>query len=225
MDAQNQHVLLQEVFDLSSSFWCSEHTYSFVEALDRIPSAQRRRILELYYLLARCSEESQLCIADIVNLHTSTTAYLSTLHLHMLHIMESYLPDTVTPRMTQQLFQFISKYVSNLPQSKAGEVALLLETAEYAYYRLHRIEDITHELSSAYWSSSDEERSTFLKKAKQISAVPIFTQVQYTNLLEDTDIDVLSDSNHGNSSDTGSMTSVSMLLSSSCISSSSDDDS
>lgn len=178
------------------------------------------------YICIFFSEESQLRIADIVNLHTSTTAYLSTLHLHMLHIMESYLPDTVTPRMTQQLFQFLSKYVSNLPQSEA-EVALLLETAEYAYYRLHRIEDITHELSTAYWASSDEERSTFLKKAKQISTVPVFTQVQYTNLLEDTNIDVLSDSNHGNSSDTGSMTSVSMLLnsSSSCISSSSDDDS
>lgn len=85
-------------------------------------------------------------MADIVNLYTSTSISLSTLQLHMLHVTEGYLPERDAPEMSQQLFQLFSEYVSNPPQRKGGEMALLLNTAEYTFYRLSLTVDITREL-------------------------------------------------------------------------------
>ena len=51
---------------MSSPFWTSDHTYA-LQAIDRIPVAEQRRLIELTDTHNRCLEELQYCISDILN--------------------------------------------------------------------------------------------------------------------------------------------------------------
>ena len=155
----------QKFFNLNSSFWCSDHTYSSTDTIERIPPAQQRRIVELCEILARSSEEIQLCLADLINLYLSTEVNLSTLHQHIVNAAGN-VPETT---LDMPPYHVISEHTSILPRHKVGELALLLNEAEHTFYRLKRIEDVTRELSSACWSKSIEESTKFLQNTMRIS--------------------------------------------------------
>ena len=203
---------------MGSPFWISEHTY-FVDVVHQIRSTQQRRMIELYELIARSFEESQLCIADMVHLHMNTTHALQSLQNQLLLLLEDHLPETILPEPDQLLLRSLSIFTFNLPHHKTGEFATLMRKAEYVNHRLQCIEDVLCQLSSAYWTINAEERSAFLNNALKISKLPVFSFVQRTILPESLSAVQYHTTDNSSSSDTDS--SVNGCSNSSTLSSSS----
>ena len=78
---------MQYVFNMNSPFWNLDHTY-VLQCIDCIPVTERQ-LIEIADVLARCSEELQYCISDILNMYTFFTKCLINLNLKMYSIVSS----------------------------------------------------------------------------------------------------------------------------------------
>lgn len=176
---QQHHVTLKEVFSLDSPFWCSDHTYSSVDKVNHIPSTQQRRVIELYRLQSRCSEELQLCISDMLHLYSFTTATLSNIHKKLLCVVDGYISIEGYSEHDCHLYSCLSKHTSVLPRFQAGVAAVLINTAEYTFHRLHRIEDVTHQLSNSYWATDRTAVERYLQHAARLSRISVHSRIEY----------------------------------------------
>lgn len=183
----DQHqVTSTDVFNLHSSFWCSDHTYSASgDTIHQIPLVQRRRVIELYDIQLRCTEELQLCIADMLNLYSFYSATLTTLHSKMLFVLDGHANISRCSKYDQQLYIHLSKYTNVFPRYVAGMIASSIKLAEYTYHRLHRIMDVTQELAASYWATDSVERKKHLQSAVRCSKLIIHPRIEYLFVSED----------------------------------------
>ena len=65
---------IQDVFNISSPFWTSDHTYA-LQAIDRIPVAEQRRLIELTDTHNRCLENCSIAFQT----------YLTCMHISQRH--------------------------------------------------------------------------------------------------------------------------------------------
>ena len=183
-----EETTVQDVFNMNSPFWNLDHTY-VLQHIDCIPVTEQRRLIEIADVLARCSEELQYCISDILNMYTFFTKCLINLNLKMYSIVsstscESAADDHDIDPSEYQVYLTVGKIDSTdtLPQHYVEVLSAGIAQAEYMYfYRLQRIDGVAKSLVMAYWTISEQERESYIRKALLYSELPI--SVPHSNIL------------------------------------------
>ena len=169
---------LEDVFNMNSPFWNLDHTY-VLQPIDCIPVVEQRRLIEIADVLARCSEELQYCISDILNMYTFFSQRLINLNLKLYSIVSNYeSPNETDIDLSEyQMYLTVGQIVdSSMNTLSNGDVEVLsagISQAEYVCYRLLRISDVTMSLVMAYWTTSQHEREAHIRKALFCSEQPI----------------------------------------------------
>ncbi len=116
---------------------------------------EQRRLIELEDIMARCSEELQYCIADIIHMYTFFEKRLKCLNLNMYSIISQSSQVIIDPS-DDQMYLTVGKIFDSavIAQHHKEEIYARISQAEYVFYRLHRILDVIKNLVSAYWASS-----------------------------------------------------------------------
>ena len=94
-------------------------------------------------------------------------------------MVEGYLSIQGYSEHDDHLYRHLSECTSTLPRFQAGVVSALISTAEYTYHRLHRIEDVTRELSHFYWAVDKVEIERHLQHATRLSRLSIHSRIEY----------------------------------------------
>ena len=167
---------IQDVFNMSSPFWASDHTYA-LQAIDRIPVAEQRRLIELTDIHDRCLEELQYCISDIFNMYTFFTNMLIQLNLKMCNELSTCyqnVSESLDPS-DSQLYLDVGKIITSslMPKQTAEIMSATIVKAEYTFYRLQRISDVATNLVMAYWAEAHSDQQKYIKKALFCSNEPI----------------------------------------------------
>ena len=162
---------------MSSPFWTSDHTYA-LQAIDRIPVAEQRRLIELTDTHNRCLEELQYCISDILNMYAYFTKTLIQLNIKMCDELATNCQDVSESSLDpsdSQLYLDVGKVItlSSMPKKIIEIVSGTVVKAEYTFYRLQRISDIAANLVMAYWAETDSDQQQYIKKALFCSNEPI----------------------------------------------------
>lgn len=183
-----EETTVQDVFNMNSPFWNLDHTY-VLQRIDCIPVTEQRRLIEIADVLARCSEELQYCISDILNMYTFFTKCLINLNLKMYSIVsstscESAADDHDIDPSEYQMYLTVGKIIDStdtLPQHDVEVLSAGIAQAEYVFYQLQRIDDVAKSLVMAYWTISEQERESYIRKALLYSELPI--SVPHINIL------------------------------------------
>ena len=162
---------------MSSPFWTSDHTYA-LRAIDRIPAAEQRRLIELTDIRDRCLEELQYCISDILNMYAFFTNMLIQLNLKVCNELSTRyqdVPDLSLDPSDSQLYLDVGKIItsSSMPKKITEIMSAIIVQAEYTFYRLQRISDVATNLVMAYWAEADSDRQKYIRKALFCSNEPI----------------------------------------------------
>lgn len=165
---------IEDVFNMSSPFWTSDHTYA-LRAIDRIPVAEQRRLIELTDMRHRCLEELQYCISDILNMYAFFTNMLIQLNLKMCAELSASYQDVPLDPSDSQLYLDVGKIItsSSMPKKIIEIMSATIVQAEYTFYRLQRINDVATNLVMAYWAEADSDRQKYIRKALFCSNEPI----------------------------------------------------
>ncbi len=178
--AQATTTTISDVFNLSSAFWTSDHTYA-LQPIDHIPVAEQRRLIELEDTMARCSEELQYCISDILHMYTFFEKRLKCLNFNIYSIISQssfQSSQVIIDPSDNQMYLAVGKIFDSvntavIAQHHKEAIYAGISQAEYVFYRLHRILDVINNLISAYWSSSQHDREAHIQKALSCSKLPI----------------------------------------------------
>jgi hypothetical protein len=83
-----------------------------------------------------------------------------------------------------QMYLTVGKIIDStdtLPQHNVELLSAGIAQAEYVFYRLQRIDDVAKSLVMAYWTISQQERESYIRKALLYSELPI--SVPHINML------------------------------------------
>ena len=170
---------VQDVFNMNSPFWTSDHTYA-LQSVDRIPVVEQHRLIELSDTSNRCSEELQHCTSDILNMYAFFANMLIQLNLKMCNELSTSYHGNIMNELLDpgdpQLYLKAGKIITSSSMSKVivGSVSATIVKAEYTFYRLQRVEDVATNLVLAYWAEeANSERQNYIKKALFCSNEPI----------------------------------------------------
>lgn len=154
-NSTEETTIIQDVFNINSPFWNLDHTY-VLQPIDCIPVAEQRRLIEIADVLARCSEEQQYCISDILNMHNFFTECLINLNLKMYNIVSSSScesadnDDTAIDPSEYQMYLAVGKIIDSPNTFSHHDVEVLSSAraqAEYVFYRLQRVGDVAESLA------------------------------------------------------------------------------
>lgn len=141
---------------------------------------EQRRLIEIEDVLARCSEELQYCISDILNMYTFFSQSLINLNLKLYSIVSMNCDsgdETDIDPSEYQMYWTVGQIVSSSTNTFSHrDVELLsagISQAEYVYYRLLRVSDVAKSLVMAYWTTSQQEIGAHISKALFCSEQPI----------------------------------------------------
>ncbi len=104
---------IEQVFNMSSPFWNSDLTYA-LQAVDCIPVAEQRRLIEIGDVSDRCLEEVQYCVSDILNVHEYFSNILIQLNLKMCSVLETPLPSNSLDLSDNQLYMNVGRIVASI---------------------------------------------------------------------------------------------------------------
>ena len=186
--SSSDQTTIQEVFNMSSSFWVSDHTYS-EQTVDRIPVVEQRRLIELVDVQDRSLEELQYCISDILNMYEYYKNVLTQLNISMCNEVSSCCQtefESLDISESHDVYLAIGNIISStsIPKPTINVLSASIAKAEYTVCRLQRIKNVATNLIMAYWTDgANSDRQQYIKKAFTCSNEPICVpQIQTLNI-------------------------------------------
>lgn len=171
--SEGSSVSVKEVCDLQSSFWVTEHSYSFSGSENRLPVLSQRRLLELCNLIDRTQEEKQLTISDMIRVNLFYNSRLEAAASHIVHLIAEYdetMPVSKPEPYSPHFYDSLSSVIDHLPRTVTGSIAALLHRCHQLYFKARASESAVSCIVLAYWEDNSDLSAGHISNAKSIQS-------------------------------------------------------
>ena len=180
---------IEDVCNLQSHFWNTEHVYTFTEPHENIPPSLQRRLIELARMQQRTVEEKQLLIAEsiwMVEFYNNCLHSWNS-HLNFVQCLQEDIHDVDLSPNEADLYLKVGSIVHDLPCQSAGLIAVALMNCQLLHFKLQRIESIVCTLVRAYWSADMRSQSLLASTRKQCRPDILPIEPLYMGVLQSTE--------------------------------------